>query len=315
MICSHCGKELPDNAKFCDGCGSKVIKDNRKVHENRCRYCNAIIPSNASVCPYCGNEVIDKEINSYLKKMSIQLMNINDNKKKVSFIRNLILPKSVNDLKEFVIYIYGQYSNADIDGDKVLNNEERALSNAWKIKLEECIELGLNYKDLSSENKEFFESYKKKVKETKLAPSRKHRKLWMVLGIVGGGIFVVFILPYILLAIVAAIGNANTITDKDCNFENKGSQYNVSYRISITQSEYEYRQYDVYFFLDNKKIDTIGYSSIKDYYFTLGEGYHKFEFSKIDDLSVKGTEYIKIVNSGDFIITLGLDEYSIDVNY
>lgn len=33
MFCRKCGKELSDNAKFCNRCGTPVIKDN-KIESN-----------------------------------------------------------------------------------------------------------------------------------------------------------------------------------------------------------------------------------------------------------------------------------------
>ena len=29
MYCSHCGKQIPDNAKFCPVCGTKIVENKR----------------------------------------------------------------------------------------------------------------------------------------------------------------------------------------------------------------------------------------------------------------------------------------------
>ena len=46
MYCNKCGKELNDNAQFCEHCGTKVIKENNtetnapiKREEPKCTHC------------------------------------------------------------------------------------------------------------------------------------------------------------------------------------------------------------------------------------------------------------------------------------
>ena len=49
MYCNKCGKELNDNAQFCEHCGTKVIKENNtetntpiKREEPKCTHCGYV---------------------------------------------------------------------------------------------------------------------------------------------------------------------------------------------------------------------------------------------------------------------------------
>ena len=65
--CIHCGKELPDGAKFCAYCGKSVAsasvnnENKRKVvydgEIHKCPSCGAALPPFTAVCPSCGHEV------------------------------------------------------------------------------------------------------------------------------------------------------------------------------------------------------------------------------------------------------------------
>ena len=65
--CIHCGKELPDGAKFCAYCGKSVAsasvnnENERKVvydgEIHKCPSCGAALPPFTAVCPSCGHEV------------------------------------------------------------------------------------------------------------------------------------------------------------------------------------------------------------------------------------------------------------------
>ena len=47
--CSKCGADLPNNAKFCLECGTKL--------ENKCPKCGEITSVDAKFCPECGEKL------------------------------------------------------------------------------------------------------------------------------------------------------------------------------------------------------------------------------------------------------------------
>lgn len=78
MYCNQCGKEIPDDAKFCQECGCKTntnyqelnskehiqqtainektstISSNPNIPIQRCKKCSAIYPADMEFCPTCG---------------------------------------------------------------------------------------------------------------------------------------------------------------------------------------------------------------------------------------------------------------------
>lgn len=70
-FCTNCGNEMNDIAKFCDKCGTQVIKkqepkteekatNTRKV--KKCPACGEIIPTYTVICPSCGYEINAEEV-------------------------------------------------------------------------------------------------------------------------------------------------------------------------------------------------------------------------------------------------------------
>lgn len=57
-ICSDCGHENTDTAKFCAECGKNIqIED---VKENICHNCGIISPDGVKFCPECGQNLLDQ---------------------------------------------------------------------------------------------------------------------------------------------------------------------------------------------------------------------------------------------------------------
>lgn len=112
-FCTNCGKQLNDDAKFCDGCGAPIsgtqtppipganenVADDtkRKVTyvgvEKRCPWCNAMIPDSFAItCPKCNQELSGRKVESSVKDFFNRLSDLSggyessdDSDKKVLF--------------------------------------------------------------------------------------------------------------------------------------------------------------------------------------------------------------------------------------
>ena len=63
MFCNMCGKNLPDDAKFCLGCGAKTriaieqapkAPNYIRAEEQICRFCGGVYSRYAGKCPHCN---------------------------------------------------------------------------------------------------------------------------------------------------------------------------------------------------------------------------------------------------------------------
>lgn len=82
-FCLHCGKQLPDDAKFCSECGTPVGSAKTGYESNRqqvyagkvikCPSCGTEIPSFTAICPGCGHEInssrVSESLNAFVEKL------------------------------------------------------------------------------------------------------------------------------------------------------------------------------------------------------------------------------------------------------
>ncbi len=68
ISCSNCGKELPDAAKFCAGCGSQVAAPEEKAELRFCAKCGVQLLDDAKFCLECGTPVTEDETPWFQKK-------------------------------------------------------------------------------------------------------------------------------------------------------------------------------------------------------------------------------------------------------
>ncbi len=169
-FCMNCGQQLPEEAKFCAGCGTavNVINQNtqrKTVYEgeiHKCPNCGDIIGAYEPVCKSCGYEIRDRKASNSIRELANKIQEIektrartNQNplkmlyfgqsitdtdKKIVSLVSSFPIPNNKEDLYEFFVL---SYSNINVDvydtgGDIKENDARLAISNAWKAKLEQA---------------------------------------------------------------------------------------------------------------------------------------------------------------------------------
>lgn len=57
IVCAACGKMIDEDAKFCNFCGSKVVKVNMTI----CTNCKKLLSPNVNFCNYCGERVVREQ--------------------------------------------------------------------------------------------------------------------------------------------------------------------------------------------------------------------------------------------------------------
>ena len=144
MYCSKCGKQIADDALFCDGCGAKVggvEKKEAQVKEGKtfkCPYCGEILPFDALKCPSCGHEIRGRETTASVQSFFDKLNNTENEDKKIELIKTYPIPNNREDILEFM---YLAVSNFDAKYYATNKNKD-SVASAWRTKIEQCYQKG-----------------------------------------------------------------------------------------------------------------------------------------------------------------------------
>lgn len=109
----------------------KPIKEGQ-IH--KCPCCGELIPFDAVNCPTCGYEVRDRGVAVSVQDFFDTLQTINDEEKKINYIKTYPIPNTREDILEFMLLAKSNYdakyyaTNRNID----------SLSSAWLSKIEQC---------------------------------------------------------------------------------------------------------------------------------------------------------------------------------
>ena len=77
--CMNCGKQLPDDAKFCVDCGAPVREESAKKRVEqagtiyKCPNCGEVLESMTAICPSCGYEIRNVKAVSSVQSFSDKL--------------------------------------------------------------------------------------------------------------------------------------------------------------------------------------------------------------------------------------------------
>lgn len=133
MKCPNCNREIPNEAKFCLHCGTKIVKDST----TECPSCHHVIPSDSKFCPDCGTKIakdvisngFDIDVESYNKERDID--NLGNELSLYFDFYGLTLGKSTQqDVKN----LGGVFVNAERNGYDLPNGHYCWFDDQLKIK-------------------------------------------------------------------------------------------------------------------------------------------------------------------------------------
>jgi len=75
MKCRNCGREIDEEAKFCEFCGKSTASEEKPVVEELmyCRNCGKRIRKDASFCKFCGESFKEEKVNSPQKQINTEI--------------------------------------------------------------------------------------------------------------------------------------------------------------------------------------------------------------------------------------------------
>lgn len=220
--CNNCGQQLNGNENFCSNCGNPIKQINSNDNTKRqttysgvihkCPNCGETLKSFMTNCPSCGHEIRGEKPISAIKEFSSKLEAIEakrehqksglfkntfssqeiskTDEQKISLIRSFAIPNTKEDLFEFLIL---SISNIDVDSyESDIPNARKAVSDAWKAKFEQAYQKAKMMFPNDPKFKEIEKSYKSTNKSIKNAKW----KLWKLVGIIYGILFIVLILVF-----------------------------------------------------------------------------------------------------------------------
>ena len=221
-FCMNCGKQLPDGAKFCLECGTKLGNLNAEQATQRettyegkiykCPNCGDILDAYESVCESCGYERRGTSATSSVQELSKKLQEIKSKKLSSAFmetmdgersrseeaanlIRSFPIPNAKEDLFEFAVMAA---SNFETDYWS-MNSLQRTESDAWKSKFEQAYQKA---KIIFGEDKEFLllqSLYQQKMVDMKKGKSKNG--FWLLVLILS-----LLIGPLLLLVLYQLLG-------------------------------------------------------------------------------------------------------------
>lgn len=248
MYCRKCGKQIPDNSRFCSFCGEDLSIDTKIEQEehgkkrkvvfdgeiHKCPNCGEILDAFVTKCPTCGFEIRGtKGGTNKVEELAEKLQKTNNVVKKKELISNFYVPNTKEDIIEFFTLAVSQ-----IDDDN-------ACSEAWCSKLDQTlIKAKLSFGN-TEEYKYLVKLYGDAKKNKKKEDAKKHRRItiriiasvilgivgtvFMVIGTIGANksgdpdspLYMFIMLGFFLYMAVAYVWLSLTFTNKDSDKKKK----------------------------------------------------------------------------------------------
>lgn len=226
MFCKNCGKELENDSKFCNFCGTPVsgINTERKIvydgDIHKCPNCGEILKSFDIKCPTCGLEVRDRNSSSSIKEFSMKLEKIElererkkpmsifkqslmrgnisqTDEKKINLIRSFTIPNNKEDIFEFIVLAASNidFQSYNMMNEAYINTSQRAVSEAWVAKMEQAYQKA----QISFKNDEDFIQIRNLYEKTNKKLERNKKGLLKFF--IGFG--VLYIILFLIIGVVA----------------------------------------------------------------------------------------------------------------
>lgn len=155
--CKNCGKQLPDDAKFCVDCGTPTeeASSKRRVEQAgtiyKCPNCGEVLESMTAVCPACGYEIRNVKASNASKEFSDKLSALTSNDQKIALVQSFPIPNTKEDVYDFLILTAGNL-NGLTQGASIRTmdtaKEQIDIAAAWYGKLHQCYQkASLLFKD------------------------------------------------------------------------------------------------------------------------------------------------------------------------
>ena len=155
--CKNCGKQLPDDAKFCVDCGTPTEEASSKKRVEqagtiyKCPNCGEVLESMTAVCPACRYEIRNTKASTASKEFSEKLSVLTSSEQKISLIQSFPIPNTKEDVYDFLVLTAGNLNALTLgvsiqsgDGAK----EQMDVAAAWYSKLHQCYQkASLLFKD------------------------------------------------------------------------------------------------------------------------------------------------------------------------
>lgn len=202
--CPYCRTKLDDGVCFCKNCGAPVEQSQKTVFEgelHKCPNCGKVLNSFTVNCPACGHEFRDARNSTSVREFAAKIEEIeksrpakpfgfkkllenqsvvsDTDKKKISLIRNFVVPNTKEDLFEFMVLASSNINMLRYDNFDSISESEQAVSDAWEAKFEQVYEKAKLSLDNTSDFEKLQRIYEKKSDELKF---HKKKRVYLSLG-------------------------------------------------------------------------------------------------------------------------------------
>lgn len=175
-FCTNCGKQLNDDAKFCDTCGAPISgtqtppptpvaeknESRKQVFEgdiHKCPNCGTVLTSGIIKCPGCGFELRNIKASNAITDFSNKLNSISK-QQKASFILSYPIPNTKEDFMEFLFLVSSEYVQQNYIS---MGSTEYFIYKAWESKYKQL----KNKAYILKNDKEAWEQVQQVFKTTK----------------------------------------------------------------------------------------------------------------------------------------------------